>query len=85
MFTVVIIHDSRDMGQLKYSSMNGLKGWDDIYIQLTLEQRDIQLQGSTYTWIFFNSKYYMQYYMIIGWMNPWMWNLRYCGITNTEG
>lgn len=45
-------------------------------IQWTLEQHVFELLGFTYTWTFF-TKYAPQYYMICGWLNPWMWNHGY--------
>ena len=41
-----------------------------ISLQLTLEQHGIELQGSTYVQISFNSKYYM----VCGWLHPQMQN-----------
>ena len=41
-----------------------------IYLQLTLEQHGIKLQGSTYVHISFNSKYYM----VCDWLHPQVQN-----------
>ena len=51
-----------------------------IKLQLTLKQHGFELQGSTNTQIFLN-KYILQYYMILSWLNPRMWNCSYGGPT----
>ena len=54
---------------------------DTTYIQLTLEQRRFELQGSTYMWVFFFQRYILQYYPISGWLNSWMGKFGYGGQT----
>lgn len=64
-----------------------------FWLQLTLEQCGVELSGSTYTPIFFNSKYYSIYQ---GWLNlrilkqGWLnlrrwWNCRYRETLDKEG
>ena len=50
----------------------------DIIEGLNNNKYGFKLQGSTHTQIFFN-KYVAQLYMILGWLNPGMWNTRYRG------
>ena len=51
-----------------------------MYIQLTPEQHEFELCGSTYMWIFF-SQYVLQHYVIHCWLNLWIRNCRYIGPT----
>ena len=47
-----------------------------LKVQLTLEQHGFDLHGSTYVQISF-TKYVLQYYMIQGCLNSWIWRASY--------
>ena len=52
-------------------------------VQLALEQHGFELCGSTYLWIphLPTMQCILQHYTIQGWLNPWMWNHEYGGLT----
>ena len=53
-------------------------------VQLTLEQHRFELWGSTYTWIFFDSKYSSTSWSLVGWIRG-MQNCGDRGTAHTEG
>ena len=47
-----------------------------LLLQLTFEQNGFELCGSN-LYVNFFTKYVLQYYTILGWLNPWICNCGY--------
>lgn len=89
----------REMSELEFISQSEFRRtcvlntlWGENFsglignIQLTLKQYWLEEYGSTYMWIFFfpKGKYYSTT-QSRGWLNPWMWNHAYRGVTSSKG